>query len=81
MGFADVKLVAAAGLLLGWQKLVLAVLLSSVVGSIVLVILNRVKKQDKNTEYPFGPFIVGGILVAMMAGEPIIEWYIGLILG
>ena len=81
MGFADVKLVAAAGLLLGWQKLVLAVLLSSVVGSIVLVILNRVKKQDKNTEYPFGPFIVGGILVAMMAGEPIIEWYIGLRLG
>lgn len=81
MGFADVKLVAAAGLLLGWQKLVLAVLLSSVAGSIVLVILNRVKKQDKNTEYPFGPFIVGGILVAMMAGEPIIEWYIGLILG
>jgi len=81
MGFADVKLAAAAGLLLGWQKFILAILIGSVVGSFVLVILNRVKKQDRDTEYPFGPFIVGGILIALMAGEPILDWYIGLILG
>lgn len=81
MGFADVKLAAAAGLLLGWQKLILAILIGSVVGSFVLVILNRVKNRDKDTEYPFGPFIVGGVLIALMAGEPILEWYIGLILG
>lgn len=81
MGFADVKLAAAAGLLLGWQKLILAILIGSVVGSFVLVILNRLKKQDRDTEYPFGPFIVGGILVAMLVGEPILTWYVGLILG
>lgn len=81
MGFADVKLAAAAGLLLGWQKLVLAILIGSVVGSFVLVIFNRVKKQDRDTEYPFGPFIVGGILIALLAGEPILTWYIKLILG
>lgn len=81
MGFADVKLAAAAGLLLGWQKLILAILIGSVVGSFVLVLLNRVKNRDKDTEYPFGPFIVGGVLIALMAGEPILEWYIGLILG
>ena len=81
MGFADVKLATAAGLFLGWQKLILAMLIASVVGSFVLVILNRAKKQDKNTEYPFGPFIVGGILIAMLAGNPILTWYIGLLLG
>lgn len=81
MGFADVKLAAAAGLLLGWQKLILAILIGSVVGSIVLVILNRVKKQDKDTEYPFGPFIVGGVLIALMAGAPILTWYMNLLLG
>ena len=81
LGFGDVKLAAAAGLLLGWQKLLLAVLIGSVVGSIVLVIFNRVKNQDKDTEYPFGPFIVGGMLIAMLAGDPIIRWYLGLILG
>lgn len=81
MGFADVKLAAAAGLLLGWQKFVFAILVGSVVGSFVLVILNRVNNRERDTEYPFGPFIVGGMLLALLAGEPILEWYVGLILG
>lgn len=81
LGFGDVKLVAAAGLLLGWQKLILAILIGSVAGSIVMVILNRVKKRDRTTEYPFGPFIAGGILVAMLAGEHILNWYVGLLMG
>ena len=81
MGFGDVKLVAALGLLLGWQKLLLAILLASVLGSVVLVALNRIKHQERDTEYPFGPFIVGGTLVALLAGAPILTWYMGLILG
>ena len=63
------------------SKLLFAMLIASVVGSVVLVILNRVKNQERNTEYPFGPFIVGGVLVAMLAGAPIISWYVGLLLG
>jgi leader peptidase (prepilin peptidase)/N-methyltransferase len=81
MGFADVKFAAAAGLLLGWQKLLLGVLIASVVGSVVLVILNRVKDQDRTTEYPFGPFLASGFLIAMLAGDPVITWYVGLLLG
>ena len=81
MGFADVKLVAAAGLLLGWQKLIFAILVGSVVGSVVMITLNRVKNQEKDTEYPFGPFICGGVLLALLAGGPIVDWYINLILG
>jgi leader peptidase (prepilin peptidase)/N-methyltransferase len=81
MGLADVKLVAAAGLLLGWQKLILAILIGSVVGSIVMIAMNRVKNKEKDTEYPFGPFICGGVLLALFAGEPILTWYVNLILG
>lgn len=81
MGFADVKFAAAAGLFLGWKKLLLAVLVASVIGSIVLVILNRAKNQERTTEYPFGPFLVGGMLIAMLFGAPIIDWYVGLLLG
>ena len=81
MGFADVKLVCAAGLLLGWQRLIFAMLVASVVGSIVMLTVNRVKNQEKDTEYPFGPFICGGVLLALLAGEPILEWYVGLIMG
>lgn len=80
MGWGDVKLAFAVGLLLGWQKFLLAMLLASVVGSVVLVCLNRLRGEDKRTEYPFGPFIIGGAVVAMLVGTPIIEWYLRLLL-
>ncbi|MBR5136906.1 MAG: prepilin peptidase [Clostridia bacterium] len=81
MGFGDVKFAAAIGLLLGWQKFLFAVLIASVVGSIVLVLLNRINNQERTTEYPFGPFLVGGALVSMFIGAPLITWYVALIIG
>lgn len=79
LGFGDVKLVAAAGFLLGWQKLILAILFASVVGSIVLIIVKRVRKDEKDKEYPFGPFISAGVLIAMLIGTPLIDWYLSLL--
>lgn len=81
LGFGDVKLAAAAGFMLGWQKLILAILLASVVASVVLLLLKAIRKDEKNKEYPFGPFISAGVLVAMFFGAPLINWYLGLILG
>lgn len=81
LGFGDVKLAAAAGLLLGWQKLILAVLLASVIGSILLICLNRLRNLQRDTEYPFGPFLVGGMAVALLFGEQILSWYLALLLG
>ena len=81
LGFGDVKLAAAAGLLLGWQKFLLAMLIASVVGSIVLLVLRAVRKDEQGREYPFAPFIVAGMLFALFFGDPVINWYLGLILG
>ena len=81
LGFGDVKLTAAAGFVLGWQKLILAMLIASVVGSIVMLLLKAIRKDEKNTEYPFGPFISAGVLFAMFFGTPVITWYLGLIFG
>ena len=50
LGFGDVKLAFAAGLLLGWQKMLLAMLIASVVGSLVLTILKRVRGDENGTE-------------------------------
>ena len=79
-GWGDVKLVAAAGLLLGWQKLILAMLIASILGSIVLLIVKLVNKDENGKEYPFAPFIVVGIMTALLFGTPIITWYLNLIL-
>ncbi len=79
LGFGDVKLALSVGLFLGWQRLILAILIATVSASIILVIIRRVKKGDKFTEYPFGPFITFGVVVALLFGEYIINWYLSLL--
>jgi leader peptidase (prepilin peptidase)/N-methyltransferase len=80
LGFGDVKYAAAAGLLLGWQKLLFAVLAASVTGAVVMVITNRLTKAEKRKEYPFGPYLVAGTLIALFIGDRVISWYLGLLL-
>lgn len=80
-GWGDVKLVAAAGLLLGWQKLLFAMIVASVAGSIVLLLIRAIQKDEEGKEYPFAPFIVAGIMVSMFIGSNVIEWYLNILLG
>lgn len=80
LGFGDVKYAAAAGLLLGWQRFLFSILIASVAGALVMVISNRVTNADKRKEYPFGPYLVVGTLVALFFGNVVISWYIGLLL-
>ena len=81
LGGGDVKLVACIGLLLGWEKLLLCILLSSIIASIVLLILRSKRKDEKGREYPFGPFLVLGTAVSMLLGDRLIDWYMGLLSG
>lgn len=79
LGGGDIKLTAVCGLLLGWQRLLLSVLVASVSASIVLLILSRIKNDPENgesAEYPFAPFLTFGFALAMFFGEAIIEWYL-----
>lgn len=79
IGFGDVKLALAAGLLLGWQKMLFGMLVASVSGSVILVILRRVRGDEEGHEYPFGPFLAVGIGVAMLFGAAVIDWYLSLL--
>ena len=79
LGFGDVKLAFAAGLLLGWQKMLFAMLVASVSASIILVILRRVRGDEEGHEYPFGPFLAVGIGAALLFGAPVITWYTSLL--
>ncbi len=80
IGLGDVKLSAAIGLLLGWQKLILAMLIASVLGSLILIVLNRANKSNRDAEWPFGPFIVLGSVFALFFGNVIIDRYISFLM-
>lgn len=74
IGFGDVKLMAAAGLLLGWKLIILSLGLGCVLGSIIHITLMYVK--DKDRVLAFGPYLSLGIFISMLYGEQIIEWYL-----
>ena len=65
MGFGDVKLMAALGLLFGLSNITVITLLSFLIGAILSVLL-LITKIKKSREYiPFGPFIVIGTFISM----------------
>lgn len=65
MGFGDVKLMAALGLLFGLSNIIVITLLSFLIGAILSVLL-LITKIKKSSEYiPFGPFIVIGTFISM----------------
>lgn len=50
LGGGDIKLTAVCGLLLGWERLLLSVLVASVVACVVLGILSRKKRKQHEEE-------------------------------
>ena len=53
--------------------------LSSVSAAIVLSILSRRTQAERDREYPFGPFLAAGFLLALYVGAPIINAYLSLL--
>jgi leader peptidase (prepilin peptidase)/N-methyltransferase len=79
MGYGDFKLLSAIGAWLGWSMLPLVILLSSLVGALVGVGLIVAARLNKNIPIPFGPYLVGGALIALFLGEEINRVYFGLL--
>ena len=75
LGMGDVKLVAAAGLLLGWPRMILAVLVGSVVGSVIHIVR---MKRGAGRKLAFGPYLAAGIWFSALLGGPIISAYLSL---
>lgn len=75
IGGGDIKLMFAAGLLLGWKKIILALIIGCILGSIIHLILMKVSKKGRMLA--FGPYLSAGILLAILFGEQLISLYIG----
>lgn len=76
MGYGDFKLMAALGAWMGWLMLPVILLLSSVVGS--LVGLGYLAARRESAPFAFGPYIAIAGFVALLWGQPLLRWYLGL---
>ena len=74
-GGADIKLMGAAGLLLGFPNIIVAFFIGVITGGLQAVFILK-KGRDKKTMMPFGPHLALGIFIALLAAQPILDWYL-----
>jgi leader peptidase (prepilin peptidase)/N-methyltransferase len=78
LGMGDVTLMLMIGAYLGWRGTVLTLILGSFLGALVGVYIIVVRKQDMQFALPFGTFLAPAAYVALVWGERIIAWYLGM---
>ena len=76
MGGGDVKLLAMIGAFLGWDAVILTILLSSFIGSMTGIVIIVLKGKNFKYAIPFGPFLSLGAVIALFYGQEIVKWYL-----
>lgn len=76
IGGGDIKLMAAAGLLLGWKAILLAMILGCLYGSVIHILRMKLSKADH--VLAMGPYLSMGLLTAVWFGNYILAWYEGM---
>jgi leader peptidase (prepilin peptidase)/N-methyltransferase len=79
MGLGDVKMLAMVGAFLGWEQVWLVLLFASLTGAIVGIALTASGGRSMQSRLPFGTFLAVAALFASMFGQPLLEWYVGLL--
>jgi leader peptidase (prepilin peptidase)/N-methyltransferase len=77
IGGGDIKLVAVAGLLLGYPSALVAFFIAAVSGGLVAVYLLLRKLETRGSLIAFGPYLCLGIFIAYLYGAELIAWYLG----
>ena len=75
IGGGDVKLMAAAGLLVGWKLIILAFFIGCILGSVIHII--RMKVSHAEHVLAMGPYLSAGVLISALWGTQFINWYFG----
>lgn len=81
MGGGDVKLAGLAGTVLGWfgwGELLIGAFSAFLLGGLFGVVLIALGRAKGKTAIPFGPWILAGAWVGILAGSPLSNWYLGL---
>ena len=75
MGHGDFKLLAMLGAWLGWKPLLVVILTSSLVGAIVGITMILLKKTERGTQIPFGPYLAAAGWMTLLWGSDLMQFY------
>ena len=77
LGMGDVKMLAMIGAFLGWQQMLVTLLLASLLGSVVGIGMIALGLGDSKYALPLGSFLALAAIVTTATGDPIVQWYGG----
>lgn len=77
VGFGDVKLGLALGLLLAadWRLALLTLFLANLIGTLLVLPGLLSKKISRRSQVPFGPLLIAGFYLSFFFGATVVEWY------
>jgi len=75
LGGGDVKLIAMIGAFVGWQAVLVTIILSAFCGAVGGLTLILLGLKGRREPIPFGPFLALGGIAAMLWGEAMLAWY------
>jgi leader peptidase (prepilin peptidase)/N-methyltransferase len=78
MGGGDIKMLAMVGAFLGWQQVLLTLVLASVAGALLGSLIIATRRGGMKFAVPFGTFLALGALTASLVGPRIVSWYVSL---
>ncbi|MEE3399823.1 MAG: A24 family peptidase [Eubacterium sp.] len=78
-GGGDIKLMAAAGVLLGWKGVLTGFLIGLFIGAAIGIVLIARRKKGGKEHMPFGPSLCIGLVLAVLFGQQLVNWYIDLL--
>ena len=78
MGHGDFKLLAAFGAWLGWKPLLVVILTSSVVGACIGILMIMLRRTDRETQIPFGPYLAAAGWMTLLWGQDLMRFYFSL---
>jgi len=81
MGFGDVKLAALLGLATawaGWPAFVVGAASGFLLGGVYGLVLLALRRARRDSAVPFGPWMLAGAWIGILAGGPVWSWYAAL---
>lgn len=75
LGSGDIYLTGIAGLMLGVVPLLLAIMVGTLLGSIIELIRLKISKIDRETEIAFAPYLLFGFMIMAIFGQAILDFY------
>ena len=79
VGGGDIRLGALMGVMLGWPGVLIALFISYIVGALVALVLLALKRANRKSAIPFGPFLCGATALVLLYGDTLYAmirtWY------